>query len=238
MPGDVFTAPPHALDRCGIDGARPGEPLGDAGAEIRIVRIDPGAVPAPDFVALQDAEDFRPFRRIAGVNADFLIVREHRLEPRYAGSERGGNLLSRERKGVLRDQQTPRLEIGHRQQHVADAPHGLHIPRKPSDRIETRGEIDDAVGRNEAVRGSDAVDAAIACRQPHRTAAIGAERKVDEAARDRGRRSARRAAGNPSRRVRIDRRAVMRVFAVEAVSQFVGLGFADHSRAGGKEALD
>ena len=76
MPGDVFTAPPHALDRGGVDGARPGEPLGNAGTEVRIVRVDPGAVSAPDFIALQDAEDFRPFRRIAGVNADFLVVRE------------------------------------------------------------------------------------------------------------------------------------------------------------------
>ena len=69
MPGDLFAPPPHALDLGRVDGARPAKALGDTGAEARIVRIDPGAMPAADFVALQDAENFRPCRRIAGIDA-------------------------------------------------------------------------------------------------------------------------------------------------------------------------
>jgi hypothetical protein len=49
---------------------------------------------------------------------------------------------------------------------------------KPADRVEARGEIDDAVGCNEAVRCADAVDAAIAGRQADGAAAIRAKREV------------------------------------------------------------
>ena len=82
------------------------------------------------------------------------------------------------------------------------------------------------------MRGADAVNAAIARRQPHRAAAIGAEREVYKPAGDRGRRSAGRAAGNPPRCARVGGRAVMHVLAVEAVSQFVGMRFSDHLSAG------
>ena len=140
---------------------------------------------------------------------------------------------------ILGDQQALWREAGTaRQQDIADPAHRLRVAGEPSDRIEACGEIDDAVGRNEAVRGADAVDAAIASRQADRAAAIGAEREVDEAACDGDRRSARGAAGNPPRRIRVRRRAVMHVLAVEAIGHLVGVGLADHAGAGGEQALD
>ena len=46
-------------------------------------------------------------------------------------------------------------------------------------------QIDNAIGRHQTVRGANTVDAAIARRNAHRAAAVGAEREIDEAAGDR-----------------------------------------------------
>lgn len=76
MPGHVLALRPRALDLGGIDGARPAEPLGDAGTEARVVRVDPGAVPAADLVALQNAENSGPRRGVAGVDPDLAMIRK------------------------------------------------------------------------------------------------------------------------------------------------------------------
>ena len=72
--GHVLAQRPHFLNFRRIDGAGPAEPLGDAGTEMRIVRLDPGAMSLADFVALQDAEYFRPSGRIAGIDADLTMI--------------------------------------------------------------------------------------------------------------------------------------------------------------------
>ena len=68
--GDVLAERPHTFHFSGVDGAGPAEALGNAGTEVRIVSVDPGAMPLADFIALQDAKYFRPRRRIAGIDAD------------------------------------------------------------------------------------------------------------------------------------------------------------------------
>ncbi len=167
------------------------------------------------------------------------MIRERGFELRHGGGERRGDVVAGERESVRGDQQALRRKGGAGwQHHVANTAHRLRIAREPADRVETRRQIGHAVDRHQAVRGADAVDAAIAGRQPHRAAAISAERKIDKAAGDRGRRSAGRAAGNAARRARIGRRAVMHILAIEAVSQFIGVGFSDHRGAGGEQALD
>jgi hypothetical protein len=58
--------------------------------------------------------------------------------------------------------------------------------RRAADRVKTLCQIDDAVGRHQPVRGTDPVNPAIARRQPHRAAAIGAEREIDQTSGHRG----------------------------------------------------
>ena len=72
---------PHAFHVRRIDGARPTEAFGNAGTKARIIRLDPRTMPAPDFVALQDAEDPRPSGRIAGIDLDRTMIREGRFQP-------------------------------------------------------------------------------------------------------------------------------------------------------------
>ena len=73
---------------------------------------------------------------------------------------------------------------------------------------------------------TDAEQAAIACRDAHRSAGIRAECEVDQPRGDRGGRAAARAAGEPVRRARIDRGALPDVLAGEAVGEFHRLGLA------------
>ena len=183
MPGDILALRPHALDLGGIDRTRPAEALGDAWAEARIVRIDPGAVPPPDFVALENAKNGRPCRRIAGIDLDPAMLRKRGLEPRHRVGKRRRDLAAGKRERVFGDQQALRQKCRRFRQHDAAYPrHRFGIAREPSDRIEARGKIRHAVDRSEAMGGADAVDAAIARWQAHRSAAIRAERKVDQAA--------------------------------------------------------
>ena len=161
------------------------------------------------------------------------MMGERRLETVHRFGQRRADFGTCESEGVVGNQQPRGHEGGcSGQQHLADPPQGLRFAREPSDGIEARGKIDDAVDRDEAVRGADAENPAIARRQTNRAAAIGAEREIHQAAGNRDRRSARRPAGNPARRARIGRRAVVHVLAVEAVRHLVGVGLADHCGAG------
>ena len=167
------------------------------------------------------------------------MMGERRLETVHRFGQRRADFGTCESEGVVGNQQPRGHEGGcGRQQYLADPPQGLRFAREPSDGVEARGKIDDAVDRDEAVRGADAENPAIARRQTNRAAAIGAEREIHQAAGNRDRRSARRPAGNPARRARIGRRAVVHVLAVEAVGHLVGVGLADHAGASGQQALD
>src|SRR4029077_17681016 len=86
--------------------------------------------------------------------------------------------------------------------------------------------------------GAHPVDAAIACRYAYRPAAVGAEREINEPARYRGCRPARRSARNAPGSPGIDRRAVVHVLAVDAVGHFIAVGLANQAGSGGEQALD
>ena len=78
---------------------------------------------------------------------------------------------------------------------------------------------------------AQAIEPAIAGRNPNRTAGIGAKRQVDQAAGHRRSRAARGAAGDASRRVGVGRRAVVGVLAIEAEGKFIGDRLANQVRA-------
>ncbi len=98
----------------------------------------------------------------------------------------------------------------------------LHRPRH----------VDPAVGRAQAVQPAKCG------RHPHRAAGVAAEREVAGASRGGRCRAARRAAGNPARRVRIDRRAVMGVDAGHAEEELVAHRLADDGGSGVQDPAD
>jgi cyclic beta-1,2-glucan synthetase len=128
---------PHALDLGGIDGARPAKTLGDAGTETRIVGVDPGAVPAPNLVALQNAENSGPRRRVAGIDPDLAMIGERGLETLDGCGNCRCDLFARESECILGDQQALWGEAGtSRQQDIADPAHrALAGPNPLSNRV-------------------------------------------------------------------------------------------------------
>ena len=87
------------------------------------------------------------------------------------------------------------------EQDGADVLEHADVARKPADHVEARPERQHAFGRNAPVRRAQSDDAAIACRNADRAAAVGAEREIDEPARHRRRRAVRRAARHAARRI-------------------------------------
>ena len=114
----------------------------------------------------------------------------------------------------------------------ADAPEHARPARQPADDVERRRHVHHAGRIDAAVRGADAVEPAERGRHAHRAAGVAAQREIAGAGRGRRRRSARRAARDAARRARIERRAVMRVDAGDAVEELVADGLADDGGAG------
>ena len=79
-----------------------------------------------------------------------------------------------------------------------------------ADDVERRARGHHAVDRHRAVGRPPAVDPAVARRDAHRPAGVGAEREIGEPGGDRCRRPGRRTAGHPAGRVDVARRAVVR----------------------------
>ena len=176
---------------------------------------------------------------VAGVDLHASRLRDRRRHCFDSGGERRGDRRIDGRERVGRDQQPSGYERPRgRQQHSSDPAHQARRAREPSHRVEARRQRDHAVGRHQAVACPNPIDAAIACRYTHRPAAVGAEREVDEAARHRGRRPARRSAGNAPGSLGIDRRTVMHILAVDAEGQFIAISLADQAGSGGEQALD
>jgi hypothetical protein len=88
------------------------------------------------------------------------------------------------------------------------------------------------IDRNAPMGRTEAENSTIACRQPHRTAAIGSYRKIRETAGDSNRRSAGGTTGDAVRGARIDRGAIMTVLPVEAIGELIGLRFPDQACPG------
>ena len=100
-------------------------------------------------------------------------------------------------------------------------------PGEPAAGVEARRQRAGARQADRAVARADAEQAAIACRDAHRAAGVGAKREIDQTRGDRGGRAAARPAGEPVRRARIDRGALPDVLAGQAVGEFHRLGLAD-----------
>ena len=107
-----------------------------------------------------------------------------------------------------------------------------------SDGVERRRQRHDAGDGDDAVRRSQAPDAAVARRDADRAAGVGAEREIDQAAGDGGGGAAGGAAGHTIGGGRVERRAVEMVFTEQAEGDFVGDRFAFAPRTGGQQLLD
>ena len=105
---------------------------------------------------------------------------------------------------------------------------------RPTSKLGPNGSTPSA---NAPVRWAQADDAAIACRDPDRAAAVGTEREIDEAARDRRRRAVRRAARYPAGRIHVHGRSEMHVLAGQAVAKLVAMGLGHHVGAGREKPL-
>lgn len=156
----------------------------DARAECRLLGLDPGAKVAPDFSALDRTETCTPFIQITWT------------QPYLGGvAEMLANTVHRGREGVP-DRIFDQIETisGHQQamgfrrwliiaqEGSPDLFQDRWIPCEPSKRVKARGERNDARWIDAAMGRTHAEDPAIACRQPDRSGAIGAKRKVHEAA--------------------------------------------------------
>src|SRR5215831_18089324 len=86
--------------------------------------------------------------------------------------------------------------------------------------------------------GTNAVDAADGSGDPDGAPGIGAEGEICRAPGDRGGGAAGGAAGDPPRRIDVDRGPVMEVLAVQAIGQLIGDGLADQIGTGRQQALD
>jgi hypothetical protein len=124
------------------------------------------------------------------------------------------------------------------QEDVADVDERDRITRKPSDRVEGRGEGDYAVGRYRAVGRPHPVEAAECRGEADGTARVGAERKIRLARGNRHGGAAGGATGQPVGCCRVDRRAVVRVRAFEAEGEFVGDGRPDKGSTRGEQSCN
>src|SRR5213594_2159496 len=87
------------------------------------------------------------------------------------------------------------------------------------------------------MRWPNAVNATKARRRTHRTTGVAAQGEIDQPAGDGSRRTAGRAAGNASRRVNVDRCAIVSVFPGQAKSQLVAVCLPHKIRSSIKQDL-
>ena len=217
------------------------EIVGDVERKPRVGLIDPGAERGPGLTTLNRPLMRGPFgERHGGRNrATFAAIEQtgERLDRRL--ERRHGRRLG-DRKRILGDDEAARargaLQV-HAKQDLADASEQVGIAGEPPDRVEARRLADDALKRQTPVGRADAVESAEACRDTHRAAGIGAERKIHQPAGDSRGRSAGGPAGHAARGFGIGGRAVMGVLAENAARQFVGMSLADHLGAAVDENL-
>ena len=112
-------------------------------------------------------------------------------------------------------------------QHFTDLRKGGDVAREPAAGIEIRCQIHRALQADAGMGRTQADQAAMAGRGPHRAAGVGAQRDIGQPVRDRRGRAGTRSAGDAIRCATIARRAEMRVLAVHRKGQFVGAGLAD-----------
>ena len=137
--------------------------------------------------------------RVVEREVDRAAVREARRGLLDAGAdERVGVLEPGDADAEIGERvERRRLELRRERPHELDA--AVHARRDRADVVVARREREAALGRDEAVRRLEADDAAPRGGDPDRAAGVGSERELDVARRDRRRRAAARAAGEPAR---------------------------------------
>lgn len=164
--------------------ARPGKALGHARAQRRRVALDQRAIGEPGLVRLHVAEV--PVHRVEGVERDLDARRiaEHALHARGRIRQRVGRGRHGQRPHVLGPQQPhARGQRGRvsAQQHVGHARKGADVACEPAAGVEAGRKVERAFEAHAAMRGTQAVQAAVVGRRAHRAAGVGAEREVAQA---------------------------------------------------------
>ncbi len=200
----------------GGEAARRRDPARGDGVEQRLDRLDEAAQRqprlAPAHGVLPGQHPVEPFRHRVGL--------AHRAQPGERGFEGSDDVGIGIGEGCGNHEKLGRERRCWRQKRLADAKHGLRIAGEPARRVEARGQRRRPGQAEQPLSRAQPVEPAIAGRNPHRAAGIRADADMGAAGRDHRHRAARRAARQPVRRRRVERRAVMGVAPLQAEGEF------------------